>query len=64
MIFSSQIHGPGYSDYRGNGFQLRCLSHPQGVLLAASTLLLFDVGGSDAREERQLSTRSGVLRAS
>ncbi len=29
---------PSYSNNRAYGFQLRCLSHPQGVLLAVSTL--------------------------
>ncbi|WP_300829260.1 hypothetical protein [uncultured Rikenella sp.] len=27
---------PGFANGRGYGFQLRCLSHPQGVLLVAS----------------------------
>ncbi|WP_294598530.1 hypothetical protein [uncultured Rikenella sp.] len=27
------------TDYRVTGLQLRCLSHPQGVLLAASALI-------------------------
>ncbi|WP_300744568.1 hypothetical protein [uncultured Rikenella sp.] len=31
---------PSDAYYRAYGFPLRCLSHPQGVLLAASTLLL------------------------
>ncbi|WP_297628547.1 hypothetical protein [uncultured Rikenella sp.] len=31
---------PGNEAYRSYGLPLRCLSHPQGVLLAASALLL------------------------
>ena len=38
LNFGSQRLSADYADSRAHSFQLRCLSHPQGVLLAASAL--------------------------
>ena len=40
LNFSVTDLNPSRAHGRAYGLQLRCLSHPQGVLLAASTLLL------------------------
>ncbi|WP_300646449.1 hypothetical protein [uncultured Rikenella sp.] len=37
LLFGTQALLPSNVYYRGHGLQLRCLSHPQGILLAAST---------------------------
>ncbi|WP_294600601.1 hypothetical protein, partial [uncultured Rikenella sp.] len=37
LYFNSQYLDSGNASICGHGLQLRCLSHPQGVLLAVST---------------------------
>ena len=44
LTFGTQSLNPSSVSNPGHGLQLRCLSHPQGVLLAASTLKIPQTG--------------------